>query len=354
MSTDPTADRPSSLAGIVEGFAAARIVVVGDVIADEFVDGEIARVSREAPVMILRYQSTRTIPGGGGNAAANGAALGGSVALISRIGRDRAGRAVTLALREAGVDTTGIASVRGEATPTKTRIHAGLPHSIHQQVIRIDREPEAPNAETAAVLARRLEATLSTADVCIVSDYGYGVADGPVADVIAAATARGVRTIVDSRYRLRAFAGATAATPNEAELEELVGARIDSDADVVDAASRVSNELGLEAMLVTRGSRGILLLERGRDALLLPIVGSAQAVDVTGAGDTVIATFALAIASGASYADAARLANHAGGLVVMKRGTATVSNAELAEAVKERGTEGIAYREHRGTEDTEQ
>lgn len=113
MSTDPTADRPSSLAGIVERFPAARIVVVGDVIADEFVDGEIARVSREAPVMILRYQSTRTIPGGGGNAAANGAALGGSVALVSRIGRDRAGRAVTLALREAGVDTTGIASVRG-------------------------------------------------------------------------------------------------------------------------------------------------------------------------------------------------------------------------------------------------
>ncbi len=143
------------------------------------------------------------------------------------------------------------------------------------------------------------------------------------------------------------------ATPNEAELEELVGARIESDADVVEAASLVSTELGLEAMLVTRGSRGILLLERGRDALLLPIVGSAQAVDVTGAGDTVIATFALAIASGASYADAARLANHAGGLVVMKRGTATVSNAELAEAVGE-GKEGFAYREHRGSEDTKQ
>lgn len=334
MSTDPTADRPASPGGIVERFRHARIVVVGDVIADEFVDGEIARVSREAPVMILRYQSTRTIPGGGGNAAANGAALGGTVALVSRVGRDRAGRAVTLALREAGVDTSSVLSVRGEATPTKTRIHAGLPHSVHQQVIRIDREPAVPDAPTSEALARRLDAALETADTCVVSDYGYGVADGPVAGVLAAAAVRGVRVIVDSRYRLRAFAGATAATPNEAELEDLVGAPIQSDADVIAAATRVANELGLEAMLVTRGSRGILLVERGREAMLLPVVGSSQAVDVTGAGDTVIATFALALASGASWADAARLANHAGGLVVMKRGTATVSNAELAEAVR--------------------
>jgi rfaE bifunctional protein kinase chain/domain len=158
-----------------------------------------------------------------------------------------------------------------------------------------------------------------------------------------------VRTIVDSRYRLRRFAGATAATPNEAELEELVGAPIQSDAEVVEAANRVATEMGLEAMLVTRGSRGVLLIEREREPLLLPIVGSAQAVDVTGAGDTVIAAFALALAAGASYGDAARLANHAGGLVVMKRGTATVSNAELAEAVRE-GRVGFAYREHRGTE----
>lgn len=351
MSTDPTPDRLTSLAEIVERFHTARLVVVGDVIADEFVDGEIARVSREAPVMILKYQSTRTIPGGGGNAAANGAALGGSVAIVSRIGRDRAGRSVTLALREAGVDTSGISSLRGEATPTKTRIHAGLPHSIHQQVIRIDREPSAPDAASAESLARRLDVALASADVCIVSDYGYGVAEGPVADVLIAAAARGVRTIVDSRYRLRRFAGATAATPNEAELEELVGAPIQSDAEVVEAANRVAQEMGLEAMLVTRGSRGVLLIERDRDPLLLAIVGSAQAVDVTGAGDTVIAAFALALAAGASYGDAARLANHAGGLVVMKRGTATVSNAELAEAVRE-GRVGFAYREHRGTEGT--
>ena len=323
-----------NLGSIAVRFGAASIVVVGDVIADEFVDGEIARVSREAPVMILKYQSTRTVPGGGGNAAANVSALGGAVTLVSRVGRDRAGRAVTLALREMGVDTLATTSVRGEATPTKTRIHAGLPHSIHQQVIRIDREPEPPDSETAQAIARRLDQALGRAGVCVVSDYGYGVTDGSVAEVIASAPRRGVRTIVDSRYRLRAFAGATAATPNEAELEEVVGAPIRSDSDVVSAAVRVAGELGLEAMLVTRGSRGILLVEPGREPLSLPIVGSAQAVDVTGAGDTVIATFALALASGASYADAARLANHAGGLVVMKRGTATVTNAELLDAVR--------------------
>ncbi len=341
------------LGSIAARFGAARIVVVGDVIADEFVDGEIARVSREAPVMILKYQSTRTVPGGGGNAASNVAALGGRVTLVSRVGRDRAGRAVTLALREMGVDTSAMTSVRGEATPTKTRIHAGLPHSIHQQVIRIDREPAAPDSATTDALVRRLGEALESADSCIVSDYGYGVADGQVGEMLAAAAARGVRTIVDSRYRLRAFKGATAATPNEAELEELVGSPINGDADAIAAATEVATEMGLEAMLVTRGSRGILLVERGRDALLLPIVGSAQAVDVTGAGDTVIATFALALASGASYADAARLANHAGGLVVMKRGTATVTNSELAEAVRA-GRMGFAYREHSGTEETKQ
>lgn len=322
-----------SLESVVRRFVDARIVVVGDVIADEFVDGEIARVSREAPVMILRYQSTRTVPGGGGNAACNVAALGGNVALVSRIGRDRAGRAVTLALRDAGVETRGLAGVRGEATPTKTRIHAGIPHSVHQQVLRIDREPSLPDAVTASTLAERLSEKLGAAAVCIVSDYGYGVASGPVATAIADASARGVRTIVDSRYGLRSFRGATAATPNEAELEDVVGNPIRTDADVVEAATRVATDLEFQAMLVTRGSRGMLLVERYREPLLLPAVGSTQAVDVTGAGDTVIAAFALALACDASFSGAARLANLAGGLVVMKRGTATVSNAELLEAV---------------------
>lgn len=330
VSNDTTRE---NLQAIVQRFENARIAVVGDVIADEFVDGEIARVSREAPVMILRYQSTRTVPGGGGNAACNVAALGGAASLVSRVGRDRAGRAVQLALRDAGVETRRIATVSGEPTPTKTRIHAGIAHSVHQQVLRIDHEPALPNAETSRLLADRLSEAFDTADACIVSDYGYGVASGPVCDALSKGIERGVRTIVDSRYGLRAFVGATAATPNESELEEIVGSPIRTETDVVAAATEVATVLGFEAMLVTRGSRGILLVERDHPALLLPIVGSAQAIDVTGAGDTVIATFALALASGATYADAARLANVAGGLVVMKRGTATVSNDELFDAI---------------------
>lgn len=326
-------DIATGLESIVRRFNEARIVVIGDVIADEFVDGEITRVSREAPVMILRYESTRTVPGGAGNAACNVAALGGRVAIVSRVGRDRAGRAVTLALRDAGVETRGVASDASESTPTKTRIHAGIPHSVHQQVLRIDREPKPPDATELAKLADRLSSSLESARVCLVSDYGYGVANGRVAEAIAAANARGVTTIVDSRYSLTSFRGATAATPNEAELEETVGAPIRTDADVVEAASRIAMELALQAVLVTRGRRGVLLVERDRDPLLLPAVGSIQAVDVTGAGDTVMATFALGVASGASFADAARLANIAGGLVVMKQGTATVSNRELVDAV---------------------
>lgn len=335
MSGDPTPLR-DRLAAAVERFRGARIAVVGDLVADQFVYGEIARVSREAPVLILRYESTETVPGGAGNAAANAAALGARVALVGLVGRDRAGRLSLLELRRRGVDTAGVLSAPGIETPTKTRILAGLAHSLRQQVIRVDREPAAVEAgDLPERLLERARDAVARADVVVVSDYNYGVA-GPrmIEAVRAAAAERRVPVVVDSRFRLSEFAGFTSATPNEAELEQLAGAPLAAEADVVEAGSRLARSLDLEALLVTRGSNGMVLVERNREPLRIPIVGAKEAIDVTGAGDTVIAAYALGIASGATFEEAAHLANHAGGSVVMKRGTATVSRDELLASIE--------------------
>ncbi len=319
------------LVELAQDFPKRKVLVVGDLVADEFVYGEIARVSREAPVLILKYESTVTVPGGAGNAASNAAALGASVALAGVVGRDRPGRATTLELRRRGVDTSGVVGLSGRTTPTKTRILAGLAHSLRQQVIRVDNEPDTVEVEEISErLAERVRERAPWADVVIVSDYNYGAASPIVIDALREALAdREVPVVVDSRFRLAEFAGFTSATPNEVELEEIAGVQLLTDSAVAEAGERLAETLGLDALLVTRGSRGMVLVERGKPALTIPIVGGPNAVDVVGAGDTVIATYALGLAAGATFEEAAHLANHAGGLVVMKHGTASISNEEL-------------------------
>ena len=312
-----------------------RLVVVGDLMADEFIYGQLDRVSREAPVLILKYDSTQIVPGGAGNAAANAAALDARVSVIGALGHDSAGNRLRAALA-AQANVTGIARARGFITPVKTRILAGGVHSAKQQVVRIDRA----GGQVTPALARRVERALSVAlrraDAVIVSDYGGGTVT-PALWRRALAAARPKRppvVIVDSRYGLAGFSGMTACTPNESEVEALLGVKIDDDRTVLERAGRaLLQRLGCRAVLVTRGSRGMALFEPNRPTDHIPIVGSDEIADVTGAGDTVIATFTLALASGASFAEAARLANHAGGLVVMKRGTATVSRPELLASV---------------------
>jgi D-glycero-beta-D-manno-heptose-7-phosphate kinase len=323
------------LVELVRRFPKRKVLVIGDVVADEFVYGEIARVSREAPVMILRYETTETVPGGAGNAASNVAALGGSAALVGLLGRDRPGRATKLELRNRGVDTKGLVSVGERSTPTKTRILAGLAHSIRQQVIRVDNDPAPLDADALSdrLLGHVCEGA-AWADVVVISDYNYGTASPAVVEALREAVeGRRVPVLVDSRFRLTKFAGFASATPNEVELEAIAAVPLVTDAGVVEAARRVAEELGYEALLVTRGSRGMVLVERKREPIAMPVVGSAEAIDVTGAGDTVIATYALGLAAGASYEEAAHLANHAGGIAVMKRGTATVSREELLASV---------------------
>ncbi len=351
-----TREETERYADLISRFSRARVVVAGDLIADEFLYGQVERVSREAPVLILKYDTTEVLPGGAGNAANNVVALGARVKVVGAVGRDDAGRRLLEAM-PARANTRGVARVRGYVTPVKTRVLAGGVHSAKQQVVRIDRAGQVMSARQRAAVVRRVEdalaAALANADVVIVSDYGSGLYTPElIARVEAKAAGRGARLragakavvapayvgrvpmiLVDSRYGLAGFRGVTACTPNEPEVEALLGVSIGDDPAALEKAGRtLLRKLQSRAVLITRGSRGMALFEPGRPTDHIPIVGSDQIADVTGAGDTVIATFGLALASGATFGEAARLANHAGGLVVMKRGTATVSAAELLAA----------------------
>jgi rfaE bifunctional protein kinase chain/domain len=317
---------------IVRSFSGRRVVVVGDAIADQFLYGNISRVSREAPVFILRHEQTQTVPGGAANCAMNLASLGARVSLIAAVGDDEAGRDLRATLENAGIDISGVIVSDKIKTTTKVRILAGQTHSNKQQVIRIDYE----DADLGDRLPRKaildtLKTALAATDAVIISDYNYGVVDDRTVAFIRDSSRKPV--LVDSRFHLSKFTGFTAATPNEDEVEQLLERSIDSTDELELAAKSLKDKLGHRALLVTRGARGMMLLDGDAAPLHIPAVGAQQSVDVTGAGDTVIATFALAVACDASFADAAHLANHAGGLVVMKRGTASVTAAELEHSI---------------------
>lgn len=323
------------LTAIVKRFPQRRVLVIGDAVADQFIYGAISRVSREAPVFILQHEHTETLPGGAANCALNLASLGAHVSLISVAGDDEAGRALVEKLNAAGVDCSGIVTSSSLQTTTKVRILAGQLHSTRQQVIRIDYEG-APltDPELRARLRDNVMADMSKADAVIISDYNYGVADAEMASFTRdAAAARKIPTVADSRFRLRDFVGFSSATPNQDEVEQLLGKGFSDFAELETAGEELRETLGYRALLVTRGSNGMMLLEDGVAPAHLDAVGAREPVDVTGAGDTVIAAYALALASDSSFSDAARLANYAGGLVVMKRGTASVTREELEHSL---------------------
>ena len=331
------APRRSNLRDLIAAGKGKRVVVFGDLIADEYVYGRIARVSREAPVLILEYNATEILPGGAGNAANNVAALGGTVRLVSLVGRDDTGERVSKVLPR-NVERTGLINPATYRTPVKTRILAGGIHSAKQQVVRIDRYASEPVSERHRSLAERAAMkAIHDADAVLVSDYGSGL----VTPRFVAALAERLRhrnpdvpILIDSRYALTKYAGLTACTPNESEVEQVLGVKIDDRRAVLERAGRkLLEQTRMSCVLITRGSRGMALFEPGKKTVHIPIFGSDQIADVTGAGDTVMATMTLALAAGATFEQAARLANYAGGLVVMKRGTATVSAAELRRAI---------------------
>jgi rfaE bifunctional protein kinase chain/domain len=323
------------LLALVDALAGRRVVIAGDLIADEFVYGEIARVSREAPVLILNYDSTEIVPGGAGNAAGNVASLGGQARLLGVAGRDETGRRLLAILKSHRIDVGAVVTPADYRTPTKTRILAGGVHSAKQQVVRIDRAASGAVGDTArAAFESRVLRALRTADALLISDYGSGLVRPQLVSGARRVLGKAGTILVDSRYNLLKFRGMTACTPNESEVEQALDVRIGDNARILERAGReLLKKTRSAAVLITRGSRGMALFEPGRPTIHIPIVGSDQIADVTGAGDTVIATLTLALSAGASFERAARLANHAGGIAVMKRGTATVSASELRYAI---------------------
>jgi len=326
------------LLDLIATFPKQTIALVGDLVLDQFVSGEISRVSREAPVLILRHRRTRALPGGGANALNNLADLGARILPVGAVGDDRSGLALLEYFRRKRIDVSGIEKVRGWTTPTKTRFLAGWTHTTEQQVLRVDDEPaELVPAQVQKKIAKKLRDRSRHARAVLASDYGFGCATPEILTSVR----DGRPTTLDSRHSLPAFSqsGITAATPNESELEALYQRRIGNDAQVLEELGRRAlGELHLKALLVTRGKDGMALLEQGQPTRLISIFGSEEAADVTGAGDTVIAVFTLALAAGATFLEAAHLANYAGGIVVMKRDTATVTCAELENAVRSSAT----------------
>lgn len=324
------------LTNIVRRFAERkRIVVVGDLLADQFLYGAISRVSREAPVLILRHERTETTPGGAANCAVNLAALGAHATLVGVTGDDEPGHALLEKLQAANVDCQNVVVAHGTHTTTKVRVLAGQTHSTRQQVIRIDYENQSHIEDHIhASLREKLIEAAHSADAVIVSDYNYGVADALMAETLREATTqRNVPVIVDSRFRLQHFQGFASATPNEDEVEQLLGAQLNDRTTLETAGTQLCERLNYKALLITRGSHGMMLFEAGATPLQIEPIGAPEPVDVTGAGDTVIAAYTLALACGASFTDAARIANHAGGLVVMKRGTASIDVQELLASI---------------------
>jgi rfaE bifunctional protein kinase chain/domain len=333
------AELKERLLALIDGFSSRRVLVVGDLIADEFIYGEVARVSREAPVLILKYDTTQMVVGGAGNAANNIASLGGRAVLAALVGADSEGTRLLSSFHK-GVDRRRVGRERSYRTPIKTRILAGGVHSAKQQVVRIDREPGWPVGEAATRgFFEKVAPGLRDCDAVVLSDYGSGLVTPELAEAIRArlgarARRRPVPILLDSRHNVLRYRKLTTCTPNESEVEQALGIQIDDDLQVLEGAGRtLLRKTGMQTVLITRGSRGMALFQSKQATIHIPIFGSDEIADVTGAGDTVIATFALALAAGASPFEAARLANYAGGIVVMKRGTATVSAQELIDAV---------------------
>jgi rfaE bifunctional protein kinase chain/domain len=327
----------AQLLALVGALRGRSVAVVGDVVADEFVYGRVARVSREAPVLILEYDSTEIVPGGAGNAANNVASLGGKATLAAVVGRDEPGQRLLRALHKR-VDQRRVVRAAGRPTPVKTRILAGGIHSAKQQVVRIDRGVANGFDDRArAAFERQAVVACSGADAVLVSDYGSGLVTPALVRRLRSAIGESasIPVLIDTRHKLLEYRGLTACTPNESEVEQALGVRINDNLKVLEKAGReLLERTRMRAVLITRGSRGMALFVKGTPTLHIPIYGSDEIADVTGAGDTVMATMALALGAGATFELAARLANYAGGLVVMKRGTATVSAAELTDAVR--------------------
>jgi D-beta-D-heptose 7-phosphate kinase/D-beta-D-heptose 1-phosphate adenosyltransferase len=319
--------RAERLLAAMEG---RRVVVVGDVMLDEFLWGRVVRISPEAPVPVVEITSQTFHLGGAANVAGNVRSLGGTTAVAGVVGGDDAGRRLRDALREGGVEDALAVDGAGRPTTHKTRIIAH-----HQQVVRTDREDAGEiGSALEDALADTLRRSVAGAGAIILSDYQKGVVTRRLMKIVLAAARRAeIPLLVDPKVRHFAlYRGATVVTPNQMEAEQATGVRIKDGASLREAGRKILTALRCRAALITRGEHGMALFEQDRKPVEIP-TAARQVFDVTGAGDTVIATLALALAAGARLPEAAMLANYAAGVVVGKIGTATASPEEVLAAI---------------------
>jgi len=329
-------ERQERLLAIVHAWQGKRILVLGDVVADELVVGIPRAIAREAPVLVLQHAESRVLPGGATNVAANAAALGAKVDVCGVVGDDETGRELVTALAAAGLGCAGVAVDPSRPTTTKTRIFAGgAQQPVQQLLLRLDRLDRRPVTEAVTeVMAAYLARALPRVDALMISDYENGVIHpGLIAASLPAALNLGRLVAVDSHGDLLRFRGAHLFTPNQPEAEAGLGRQLTTPADVENGGRRLLTELAAQAVLITRGREGMTLVARQTPAVHFPASPGVTAVDPTGAGDTVAATFTLAGVAGATLEEAAELANLAAGIVVARMGTATATAADLLAAI---------------------
>ena len=314
-----------------------NILIIGDMVADVYLKGNISRVSREAPVLVLEHAGEKVVPGGAANVVHNVATLGGQAFAVGLIGNDKAGSGLRAILNDKNVDTTGLIVEENRPTITKTRIIAGGSATVSQQIVRIDQEMKSPIlSQTEKNLINILKQVIDKIDAVVLSDYGSGMLSDKIRSfIIESCQEKNIKTIVDSRYDILKFEGVSFVKQNEAEAAKAVGFELTSEDAVVTAGKILLEKLQAEGIIISRGEQGMSLIQDNGEIHHIPVVDKSEVFDVSGAGDTAVAAFILAIASGAKPVEATKIANFAAGIAVRKLGTATVSNEELKEVLGE-------------------
>lgn len=327
----------NSLLKIINKLQNYKIMVIGDMVADVYLEGKISRISREAPVLILEHTAENVVPGGASNVVHNAATLSGHVHAIGVVGNDFAGQELSRILHNKTVDTAGLIEDQRRPTITKTRVMAGGQATVRQQVVRIDKENKRPlDVEIEQRVNDYIQEHIRDMHGVVLSDYGSNtVTPNIIRSVIDACQKNHIPCIVDSRYNVMSYHGVTVVKQNESEAAAAVGYEIVDQTSLIRAGNEILEKLNAEAVLITLGPDGMGLFERKGTFTQIPVTNKSEVYDVTGAGDTVVATMILALAAGASYEEAARLSNLAAGIVVKKPGTATTTQDELRHGIKE-------------------
>jgi len=322
---------------IIKQLQHRKIMVIGDMVADVYLEGKIARISREAPVLILEHTAEKVVPGGAANAVHNTATLSGSVYAVGVVGDDFAGQELARILESKTVETAGLIIDGSRPTITKTRVMAGGQATVRQQVVRIDKESkQVLDAHIEQALKDYITTYISQMHGVVISDYGSNtVTPNIITTVINTCQELNIPCIVDSRYNIMAYQGVTVVKQNESEAAKAVGYDIVDRETLLRAGGAILDKLAAQAVLITLGPDGMALFEKSGRCTQIPVTNKSEVYDVTGAGDTVVSTMILALAAGASYEHAARLSNFAAGIVVKKPGTATTTPDELRQAIHE-------------------